>query len=437
MTKNALLFLCLSCGLLLSPTCLLADEETPTEANTAQTQRQPQVPLQELRLFVEVFEHIRKAYVEEIDDETMLKNAIVGLLDGLDPHSVYLDRESYDNLQESAKGTFGGLGLEVGMEDGYVKVVSPIDDTPAQQAGLQPGDLIIKLDDQLVRGLSLQEAIELMRGPEGTSITLTISRQGIDKPFDITIVRALIQVRSVRSRILEPGFAYIRVAQFQEKTGQQFRNTLKKLSKENPDLKGVVLDLRNNPGGLLTASIEVVDSVLDEGLIVYTEGRLPGSDNRYLAKQGDLLNGLPVAVLINGGSASAAEIVSGALQDHHRAIILGTESFGKGSVQTVLPLGENRAVKLTTARYFTPGGRSIQAEGIEPDIHVAPAEVNYINQENLIKESNLSGHLRNGKGKTGSSTAGNRQIDDNQLQEALNLLKGVSILKKTAKKTKK
>lgn len=399
----------------------------PALAETKPLQKEGEVPLRELRLFVEVFEHIRKAYVEEIDDETMLKNAIIGLLGGLDPHSVYLDKSSYDHLQESAKGTFGGLGLEVGMEDGYVKVVTPLDDTPAKKAGLQAGDLIIKLDNQLVRGLSLQEAIELMRGPEGTSIRLTILREGLDKPFDVDIVRGVIEIRSVRSRVLEPGFGYIRIAQFQEKTGAQFRSALEKMLRKETPLKGVVLDLRNNPGGLLGASIEVADSVLNGGLIVYTEGRLKGSSNRYTASSGDMLNGVPIVALINGGSASAAEIVSGALQDHRRAIVLGTTSFGKGSVQTVLPLGEDRAVKLTTARYFTPNGRSIQAEGIVPDIRVAPAEINYIEQEDFVKEANLSGHLLN-TGDNHKKSRESQEIGDNQLQEALHLLKGVSIL---------
>lgn len=401
-----------------------------------QEEKEAQVPLQELRLFVEVFEHIRNAYVEEIDDETMLKNAIIGLLQGLDPHSVYLDKSHYDYLQESAKGTFGGLGLEVGMEDGYVKVITPIDDTPAQQAGLKPGDLIIKLDDQLVRGLTLQEAIELMRGPEGTKIRLTILRNGADKPFDVEIVRGIIEVRSVRSRLLEPGFGYIRIAQFQEKTGGQFRAALKKLLSGDTALQGLILDLRNNPGGLLNASIEVVDSVLDSGLIVYTEGRLPGANTRYTATDGDLLEGLPIAVLINDGSASAAEIVAGALQDHRRAVIMGTTSFGKGSVQTVLPLDVDRAVKLTTARYFTPRGRSIQAAGITPDIKVAPAEINYLEQNPTIKEANLSGHLLNADENRAANNE-NYQIGDNQLQEALNLLKGLSILSKDPENNEK
>ncbi len=402
-------------------------------AADAETTQEGRVPLEELRLFVEVFEHIRKAYVEEIDDETMLKNAIVGLLEGLDPHSVYLDENSYSNLQESAKGSFGGLGLEVGMEDGYVKVISPIDDTPAQKAGIRSGDLIIKLDDQLVRGLTLQEAIQLMRGEAGTDIRLTILRDGVDKPFDVTITRGNIEVRSVRSRQLEPGFAYIRIAQFQEKTGAQFRSTVNRMLEKDRELRGIVLDLRNNPGGLLTASIDVTDSLLSGGLIVYTEGRLPGSNTRYTATEGDMLQGLPIVVLINSGSASAAEIVSGALQDHKRAIVIGTASFGKGSVQTVLPLGDDRAVKLTTARYFTPNGRSIQAEGITPDIIVSPAEINYLDQGNVIKEANLSGHLRNTNGNNQPSRQRD-QISDNQLQEALNLLKGISILTKNTEK---
>lgn len=384
------------------------------------------MPLEELRHFTQVFDQIRQSYVEEIDDKTLLEMTIRGLLASLDPHSVYLDKEDFTDLQEHTSGEFGGLGIEVGMEGGFIKVITPIDDTPAQRAGIQAGDLIIKLDDQLVQGMNLGEAIELMRGPKGSKIILTVVRPNRDGPFEVEIIRDTIQIHSVRSRMLEPGYGYVRIAQFQENTGTEFTKALQTLLRDNPDLKGLVLDLRNNPGGLLDSSIEVADALLDSGLVVYTEGRVATANNQYFATPGDLLNGLPVVALINEGSASAAEIVAGALQDHHRALILGTGSFGKGSVQTVIPLGEDRAIKLTTARYFTPSKRSIQADGIHPDILVRPAEVHLLESPEQIKEANLSGHLSNdGEKKTADSK--DLSQDDNQLYEALNLLKGLNI----------
>ncbi len=411
--------LCLTLLVLFFLPPVLADEETDSR-----------LPLDELRLFVQVFDQIRQAYVEEVDDETLLENAIKGLLGGLDPHSAYLDKESFGDLQEHTTGEFGGLGIEVGLEGGFVRVIAPIDDTPAQKAGIQAGDLIIKLDDQSVQGMSLQEAIELMRGPKGTSLTLTIVREGVEGPFRVDIVRDLIRVKSVRSRELEPGFGYVRIAQFQTDTAKQFEKELKDLLASEKPLKGVIIDLRNNPGGILPASIEVVDALVDDGLIVYTEGRIPSANTRQNATPGDLLQGLPVVVLINEGSASASEIVAGALQDHGRAIILGTQSFGKGSVQTVLPIGDGRAVKLTTARYFTPSGRSIQAEGIVPDILVERAEIKFLAKGETFKEENLAGHLENKKDKATKSTSGesSQYLNDNQLYEALNLLKGIAIL---------
>jgi len=410
-------------ALLLLFTCspaLLADEE-----------KEARLPLEELRLFVQVFDQIRQAYVEEVDDETLLENAIEGLLAGLDPHSAYLNEESFDDLQEHTTGEFGGLGIEVGMEGGFVRVIAPIDDTPAQKAGILAGDLIIKLDDKSVQGMSLQEAIEMMRGPKGSSLSLTIVREGVEGPFKIDIVRDLIRVKSVRSRVLEPGYGYVRIAQFQLDTAMQFEKELQSLKASAKPLKGVILDLRNNPGGILPASIDVVDALLDDGLIVYTEGRIPSANTRQSATPGDLLQGLPVVVLINEGSASASEIVAGALQDHHRAVILGTQSFGKGSVQTVLPIGDGRAVKLTTARYFTPSGRSIQAEGIIPDILVERAEIRVLAKAETFKEENLAGHLEGKKSKSGKGAGGDAGalMKDNQLYEALNLLKGINILK--------
>jgi carboxyl-terminal processing protease len=392
------------------------------------------LPLEELRTFADVFNQIRIGYVEEIDDSTLLEYAVQGMLMGLDPHSVYLTREAFENLQNSTSGEFNGLGLEVGMEDGYVKIISPIDGSPAAEAGLQSGDVILKLDQTPVQGMSLSEAIELMRGPKGSEIELSIGRPGESQPFEVTLTRDTIKVASVRERMLEPGYGYIRIAQFQTRTGEDVASSLEKLS-DDDELKGLVLDLRNNPGGILRASVDVSNLFLDGGTVVYTEGRLANSEMHYNATEGDASNGIPLVILINGGSASASEIVAGALQDHSRAVIMGTESFGKGSVQTILPLSDSRAIKLTTARYFTPNGRSIQAQGIVPDILVERAKVTTIDNGRRISEADLTGHLENGNGESedGSAESSRRAANkllstDNQLFEALTLLKGLNIL---------
>ena len=320
------------------------------------------LPLHELRLFTQVFEQIRLGYVEEVSDTELLKNAIAGLLLELDPHSVYLDTERYTDLQESATGEYGGLGMEVGGENGLVKVISPIDDTPAAKAGIEAGDLIVEMNDTPVRGMGVQKAIDKLRGEKGTSIKLTVYREGQDGPLEFEVVRDIIKLSSVRSRFLQPGYGYIRVSQFQHSSGGDFIKNIETLKKESDGpIKGLVLDLRNNPGGLVPAAVEMAGALIDGGTVVYTEGRLPSANRSFEASAGDILEGVPVVVLINGGSASASEIVAGALQDHQRAAVIGTQSFGKGSVQTVIPLGDGRAVKLTTARYFTPEGRSIQA----------------------------------------------------------------------------
>lgn len=398
------------------------------EINSAQYPKNARLPLEELRNFTQVFDQVRQAYVEEVDDEKLLEMSIIGLLNNLDPHSVYLNKNAFTSLQEHTAGEFGGLGVEIGMEGAFIKVISPIDDTPAQRAGIQAGDLIIKLDDKAVQSMSLGEAIDMMRGPKGSTLTLTIVREQVDAPFEIKVVRDIIKIRSVRNKMLEPGIGYVRIAQFQENTGPEFRKALEKLSAKANDLKGVVLDLRNNPGGLLHASVDVSDALLDGGLVVYTEGRIPSANSSFHAKAGDMLNGLPVIVLINGGSASASEIVAGALQDHHRAVIMGTDSFGKGSVQTVIPLGKDRGIKLTTARYFTPSKRSIQAEGIKPDIVVAPAEIKLLKTRESIKEANLSGHLNSSTNKQ-TKENNSKLMEDNQLYEAVNLLKGLNLLR--------
>ncbi|HVL02291.1 MAG TPA: S41 family peptidase [Dongiaceae bacterium] len=418
------------------------------------------LPLNELRTFADVFDRIKQAYVEDVDDKTLLENAIKGMLTELDPHSAYLEPEAYQDLQISTTGEFGGLGIEVGMEDGFVKVITPIDDTPAQKAGVLPGDLIIKLDETPVKGLSLNDAVKLMRGKAGSVLKLTIIRQGSEKPLEINVTRAVIQVQSVKQRLLEKDYGYVRLSQFQVHTGGDMLKSLERLKAENKaQLRGLVLDLRNNPGGVLQAAVDVADAFINDGLVVYTKGRLPDSDMQFSATPGDNLVGVPIVVLINGGSASASEIVAGALQDHKRAVIMGTTSFGKGSVQTVLPLHNNRALKLTTARYYTPGGRSIQAEGIVPDIQVDNAHFTTVEEGGQIKEKDLTGHLSNpvngvkdkaktpdeGKGKKGKDdkaappstnpalTAPPEKLveSDYQLYEALNLLKALNVLSKT------
>ena len=401
----------------------------------AASESQGRLPLEELRTFADVYNQIREGYVEEIDDSTLLEYAIQGMLMGLDPHSVYMNKDDFTDLREGTSGEFSGLGLEVGMQDGYITIISPIDGSPAAAANLQSGDVILKLDNAPVQGMSLNEAIEHMRGPKGSEIELTIGRQGESQPFNVTLVRDTIKVASVRGRMLEPGYAYIRIAQFQLSTGEDVAKTLARLE-EKGEIKGLVLDLRNNPGGVLSASVSVSDLFLDGGSVVYTEGRLPNSDMHFDARPGDATDGAPIVVLINAGSASASEIVAGALQDRGRAVVMGSNSFGKGSVQTILPLSESRAVKLTTARYFTPNGRSIQAEGIVPDILVERARVTAYNTTAQITEADLSGHLGNGNGdsdskksRTSSARAASELLaSDNQLYEALTLLKGVNIL---------
>ncbi len=396
-----------------------------------ETQEASRLPLEELRHFTQTFERIRQEYIEEVDDKKLLEMSIKGLLGSLDPHSEYLDEQAFSLLEEHSSGEFGGLGVEVSLEKGAIRVISPIDGTPAYRAGILPGDLIIKLDSNAVQNMTFGEAIEVMRGPKGSTLLLTIVRGRADAPIEISVERDIIHVSSVRSEIPRSGFGYIRIAQFQENTGQQFKKALSDLSEKDSQLKGVVLDLRNNPGGLLTTSIEVVDAVLDGGLVVYTEGRGAKSSASYQASSGDRLNGLPMVVLINEGSASAAEIVAGALQDHGRALILGTNSFGKGSVQTIFPLGNNRGMKLTTARYFTPNKRSIQALGIKPDIIVQPADIKVWKKNSVdIKEANLPRHLSSPLGQKNPKEK-EATISDNQLHDALNLLQGLHLLGKT------
>ena len=402
---------------------------------------QATLPVEELRTFSDVFGRIKNDYVVDVDDKELIENAIRGMLSGLDPHSSYLDAEQFTELQVGTTGQFGGLGIEVGMENGFVKVIAPIDDTPAQRAGVQSGDLVIRLDDTPVKGMTLNEAVKVMRGEPGSDIELTIVREGLDQPLKITITRDIIKVKSVRARMLAPGFGYLRISQFQSKTAENMVDAIKDLKKENKaSLRGLVLDLRNNPGGVLNGAVAVSDAFLKKGMIVYTEGRIADSRLRFNATPDDVIDGAPLVVLVNQGSASASEIVAGALQDHKRAIIVGVQTFGKGSVQTILPLSSNSALKLTTARYYTPSGRSIQAEGITPDIELESIEVASI-ERNIkpLKEADLTGHLENGNGKSdkksGKKSADAEEddvalspADDYMLYEALNLLKGLVIL---------
>ena len=355
--------------------------------NTSDTYRQ-------LNLFGEVFERVRSDYVEETQDRKLIEDAINGMLSALDPHSSYMNARTYRDMQVQTRGEFGGLGIEVTMENGLVKVVSPIDDTPAFKAGLKPGDLISHLDGEQVMGLTLQEAVDKMRGPVNSSLKLTV-RRGNQEPFDLTLTRAVIKIQSVRFRT-EGDLGYIRVTSFTEQTDLGVRNAVQKIREQlGSKLSGVVLDLRNNPGGLLDQAVAVADDFLDKGEIVSTRGRRPDDAQRFNAKPGDVLNNLPMVVIVNGGSASASEIVAGALQDHRRAILLGTKTFGKGSVQTIIPLGGQGAIRLTTARYYTPSGRSIQAQGIEPDIVVEPARIEKVDQPRGRREADLRGALRN------------------------------------------
>lgn len=418
------------------------------------------LPLEDLQRFTSVVEQIRKYYVKPVDDTELFENAIRGMLTGLDPHSSYLDPSEFSDLRASTSGSFGGLGIEVTMDDGVVRVISPIDDSPAQRAGIKTGDLIVRLDDTPVKGMTLKKAVEIMRGERGTPIILTILRKSASQPLKIKLMREVIQVKSVRSKLLDKYYGYVRVSQFQTHSGEDLITTIAQLKKEAGNkLKGIILDLRNNPGGILESSVKVSDAFLDKskigynGLIVYTEGRLPGSEIKELANNGDVLDGAPIVVLVNGGSASASEIVAGALQDHKRALIVGSQTFGKGSVQTVLPLKENYGLKLTTALYYTPAGRSIQAEGITPDIEIPDIKIPEVKQDDEqnsinIREADLEGHLANGTSsekdnalKESSHKSKESQFEskqalpednkallnqDYQLNEALILLKGLA-----------
>jgi len=421
---------------------VLATALTFWSPNHVQAAEEQEVDTYELLdLFGNVFERVRSDYVDETTDQQLIEAAISGMLSSLDPHSSYMNANRFQDMQVETQGEFGGLGIEVTMENGFVRVVSPIDDTPAYRAGLQPGDFITHLDGEPVLGLELGEAVDKMRGRVGTDLTVTVVR-GEEDPFDVTITRAVITIESVRSR-LEGDIGYLRITSFSGQTSSGVERALRKFSEEKgDDLKGIVLDLRNNPGGLLNQAVEVSDAFLDKGEIVSTRSRVASESERHNARAGDLANGLPVVVLINGGSASASEIVAGALQDHGRAIILGTQSFGKGSVQTIIPLSKHGAMRLTTARYYTPSGRSIQAKGIEPDIIVEQARIEQVESRQGRREADLRGALENEE-ESGNQDApatdgiadGAEATEDTpfdyQLSRALDLLRGIALYKQT------
>ena len=405
---------------------LIVVAPAPGSAESSETYRQ-------LNLFGDVFERVRADYVEDVNDKELIESAIKGMLSSLDPHSSYLNAETYRRMEETTRGEFGGLGIEVSMENGFVKVISPIEDTPAFRAGVKPGDLITHLDDEPVLGLTLRDAVDKMRGPLNTDITLTVARTGVEKPLKITIKRGTIPVRSVRSRI-EDNIGYVRISSFSEQTEPGLKKAIKEIQEKlGKKMEGLILDLRSNPGGLLDQAIAVSDAFLARGEIVSTRGRRAQDSKRYNARGGDLVNGLPMIVLIDGGSASASEIVAGALQDHKRAIILGTKSFGKGSVQTIMPLGPHGAMRLTTSRYYTPSGKSIQATGIEPDIFVPNARLELLDTGPSRSEATLRGHLE-GQGeddkKEDSSAATEEPKDtpeDYQLVRAVDLIHALAL----------
>lgn len=403
----------------------------------------PREDYESLETFTNILAIVRKNYVDEVNTKELMTGAINGMLNSMDPHSGYLTPELYKELQMDTQGRFGGLGIEITIRNGMLTVVSPIEDTPAFRAGIKAGDQILKIDDEFTKDMNLMQAVKKMRGLKGSKLNLSIKREGVPDLLNFSIVRDTIRVQSVRSRVLEEGYAYIRLAQFQERSDRDLQKALEKLSSEKGGVKGLVLDLRNNPGGLLTQAVRVADLFLDSGMIVYTEGRLENQKQKYFARKEGSWTEFPMVVLVNGGSASASEIVAGALQDHKRAVILGTKTFGKGSVQTILPLDDNSALRLTTARYFTPKGRSIQATGIVPDIVLENVPVQEARAEEKkrlgLREENLPGHLQNQqeqkeKEKQAQQEKGESVENDAQLKRALELLKGWDVFKQLVQK---
>jgi len=410
-----------------------APAASSTSAAAIASKADDAVDLDDIRNFTRVYQIVRQAYVEKLDNKTIMKAAISGMLQNLDPHSEYLDKEGLDELDEDTTGQYGGLGIEVLQVDGNLKIVSPIDDTPASRAGIKPGDTILKVDGMVVDSQNIDEAFKKLRGDPGSKITLTILHEKSDKPIDMPLVRERIAVTSVKVRQLDPGFVYIRLSQFQEDTATDMDKKLADYIKKNGAPRGAVLDLRSNPGGLLTTAVAVADAFLDSGVIVTTKGRLQDANLNFDAHPGDLLKGASMVILTDNGTASAAEIVSGALKDNHRALIMGRRTFGKGVVQTVLPLDTDHAVKITTARYYTPNGTSIQAEGIKPDIPLADLAVNKSDTPPQLigSEADLPNHLVNEKAvkddKNASDDDGKLAIEDYALSQALNVLKGMAL----------
>jgi len=406
----------------------------PAGSQTAPTQAKSQLPWKQVRLLVDVMQLVKEEYVHPVDDQTLIHNAIRGILSGLDPHSAFLNKADYQQMESFTTGTFDGLGMEVGLVQGQVVVISPIDDTPAAKAGIRPGDIILRVNGTSLDGLGLEQAVKLIRGTPGSQVTLTILHAHGDKPVDIKLTRAQVHLSSVKSHLLSEGLGYIRISQFAQDTGAGVRQAVHKLDQQNKaPLNGLVLDMRDNPGGLLDAAISVSDAFLNSGVIVSARGRAPDANFVRRATPGDILDGAPLVVLVNGGTASAAEITAGALQDNHRAILLGQQTFGKGSVQTLIPMPEGDAIKLTTALYYTPSGHSIQAEGIRPDIVVAPLRLakHQASDLELLKESNLEGHLSNTsptpEATTGSDGEQTLAAQDFQLYQAVTLLRGLSL----------
>jgi len=402
----------------------MAQTNEPTEEKLSAVS----TSFEELQLFADTFDAIRRGYVEDVTDAELFEMAVKGMLTSLDPHSAYLTDNEYENLQESTEGQFTGLGIEIGYRGGFIAIVTPIDGSPAIDAGLKAGDVILKIDGTSTQGMSTSESSTYMRGPEGTTVTLEIGRAGESQSFDVIVTRGVIDVPSVRSRELDDGYWLIRVSRFQRDSGREVTSAIES-ALDKGDVKGVVLDVRNNPGGVMNASVEMASNFLDGGLVVYTKGRHPDSINTYNAEPGELLLGVPVVVLVNGGSASASEIIAGALQDRGRAVIMGTQSFGKGSVQTVLPVSETKALKLTTSLYYTPNGRSIQAEGIVPDVVVERAQLTSLEQGNRLREADLNRSIENAGSNVETETEAIATLreDDNQIYEAFTLLKGINV----------
>jgi len=399
-----------------------------------------------LKLFTDVLSLVKKNYVEEVNDKDMIYGAIKGMVSSLDPHSSFLPPDVFKEMKVETKGSFGGLGIEITIRNGILTVVSPIEDTPAFRAGIKAGDKIIKIDGKSTKNMSLMEAVKLMRGPKDTKVTLTIAREGVSKPLEFTIIRDIIKIKSVKSRIIEKGYGYIRLTQFQERTSEDLEKALKELESQPGGIKGIILDLRNNPGGLLDQAVKVADEFIEDGLIVYTKGRKASQNMKFRAHKKGTHSNYPMVVLVNGGSASASEIVAGALQDHKRAVILGTQTFGKGSVQTIIPLGDGSGVRLTTAKYYTPSGREIQQKGITPDIIVEaehPVEIERGGRKiQIIREKELEDIEKGAKPSEGSQSEQRegekghkrRAFKDVQLERALDILKSWQILQNMAKK---